>query len=73
MVEAEELRFFDDYRRNSRVGSCGEDVERVAVSVRLPNDVLHEMVIVERAHELDGIEVIHHVDVDVDVPDNGYR
>ena len=44
----------------------------MAVSVRRPDDVLHEIVVVERAHELDGIEVIHHVEVDIDVPDKGY-
>ena len=39
--------------------------------MRRPDDVLHEIVIVDRAHELDGIVVIHHVEVDVS--DNGYR
>ena len=67
-VGAEERRFIDDQLWSSRFGSHDEDVEHVTVSVRWPNDVLHEIVVIERAQEFDRIGVVHHVEVDVDIP-----
>ena len=45
----------------------------MTISVRRPDDVLHEIVVVERAQEFDGIGVVHHVEVDVNIPDDNYR
>ena len=70
---AEEFRFLDDQRWSSRVGSRDEDVERVTVSVRRPDDMLQEIVVVERAQEFYRIRVVHHVEVDVDIHNDSYR
>ena len=73
MVEAEELLFLDDQRWISRIGSRDDDVERVTASVRRLDDVWHEIVVVKQVQEFDCIGVVHHVEVDVDIPDDSYR
>ena len=58
---------------SSRVGSRDEDIERVTVSVRRPDDVLHEIVVVERAQKFHRIGVVHYIEGDVDIPDDSCR
>ena len=58
---------------SSRVGSRDKDIEPVTVSVRGSDDVLHEIVVVERAQEFQCIVVVHYIEVDVDIPHDSCR